>query len=277
MTVRAPAERNFRRARVKPGRRRGWRTFITWTLARRVALALAVLYAAYHGVDLIAGASAMPVRRIDVHGNARLSSGEVQAIVDDLRGTNILTVDLAAYRGRLLDSPWISDVALRRVLPGTVEVFVTERQPMGLLRLRNDLYLVDPEGVVIDQFGPRYAEFDLPIIDGLVRAPGPEPAIDPARARLAHAVIEALAARRELAGRVSQIDVSNVSDAVVLLDNDPALLHLGDTKFLERLQSYLDLAQTLRERVPDIDYVDLRFGARVYVRPVPEREKRSRE
>ena len=40
-----------------------------------------------------------------------------------------------------------------------------------------------------------------------------------------------------------------------------------DEKFLERLQSYLELAPALRERVPEIDYVDLRFGTRVYVRP----------
>src|SRR5262249_56571485 len=31
--------------------------------------------------------------------------------------------------------------------------------------------------------------------------------------------------------------------------------------------SYLDLAPTLRERVADIDYVDLRFDDRIYVRP----------
>jgi hypothetical protein len=34
------------------------------------------------------------------------------------------------------------------------------------------------------------------------------------------------------------------------------------------LQQYLDLAPALRERVAAIDYVDLRFGERMYVRPV---------
>ena len=68
-----------------------------------------------------------------MHGNVRLSAGEVQALVDGLRGTSILTADLAAYRRRLLDSPWVADVALRRVLPSTVEVFVSERRPIGLV------------------------------------------------------------------------------------------------------------------------------------------------
>jgi cell division septal protein FtsQ len=54
---------------------------------------------------------------------------------------------------------------------------------------------------------------------------------------------------------------------VLILKNDTALLRIGDDQFAERLQSYLDLAATLREKVPQIDYVDLRFGERVYVRP----------
>ena len=56
-------------------------------------------------------------------------------------------------------------------------------------------------------------------------------------------------------------------DAVVLLQHDTALLHLGEDRFLERLQSYVELAPTLRQRVPNIDYVDLRFDERLYVRP----------
>ena len=53
----------------------------------------------------------------------------------------------------------------------------------------------------------------------------------------------------------------------MLLEGDTALLHLGEDKFLERVQSYLELSPALRERVTDIDYVDLRFESRVYVRP----------
>jgi cell division septal protein FtsQ len=231
-----------------------------------VGSALAV-YAAYRAFDLVVTASALRVQRIAVHGNTRLSAGEVQTIVGGLRGTSILTADLPAYRRRLLRTPWVADVALRRVLPSTVEVFVSERTPMGLCRIGNQVYLVDRFGVVIDEFGPRYAEFDLPIIDGLVRAPSSgEPALDERRADLAARVIDAVAVRADLAQRISQIDVRNLHDAIVLLDGDPALLHLGEDRFLERLQSYVDVATAVRERVPDVDYVDLRFDERMYVR-----------
>jgi cell division protein FtsQ len=270
LSVAAPAERNFRRAKVRPAgkRKSGFRPRLSWRVGRWSVAVLIVAYAGYRATNLVLHASALQVRRISVHGNVRLSSGEVQAIVDGLQGSSILTADLPGYRRRLLASPWVANAELRRVLPSTVEVFVSERRPMGLCRLRNTLYLVDPHGTLIDEYGPQYAEFDLPIIDGLVRTPSSgQPTIDEERAELAGRVIDALSARKDLSQRVSQIDVRDAHDAVVLLQNDAALLHLGEDKFLERIQSYVDLAPALHERVPNIDYVDLRFDERVYVRP----------
>jgi cell division septal protein FtsQ len=46
------------------------------------------------------------------------------------------------------------------------------------------------------------------------------------------------------------------------------MLHLGDERFVERLQNYVDLSDALRARVPDIDYVDLQYEDKVYVKPV---------
>jgi cell division protein FtsQ len=269
--VKAPAEKNFRRAKVRPGAKKGVAgiaRYISWRVGRWALAVLVVGYAGYRATALVLHASGLQVRRIDVRGNVRLSSGDVQAIVDGLRGSNILTADLASYRKRLMQSPWVAGAELRRLLPSTVEVFVSERRPMGLCRLGSALYLVDPRGTLIDEFGPQYSAFDLPIIDGLARTPNAgQPVVDEARAELAARVIDAVAPRKELAQRVSQIDVSDAHDAVVLLQNDGALLHLGEDKFLERLQSYVDLAPALKQRVPDIDYVDLRFDERVYVRP----------
>src|SRR5512140_771698 len=269
MGVKAPAEKNFRRASVRPARKAGRAArWVSWRLARWVGAGLLVAYAGYRGTTLVLHASALQVRRIEVHGNVRLSSGEVQAIVEGLRGSSILTADLPGYRRRLLDSPWVADVALRRVLPSTVEVFVSERRPIGLCRLGASLYLVDGRGTLIDEYGPQYAEFDLPIIDGLMRAPDAgQPAVDEQRAELAARVIDALTPHKAIAARVSQIDVRDAHDAVVLLQNDPALLHLGEDRFVERLQAYVDLAPALHQRVANIDYVDLRFDERVYVRP----------
>jgi cell division protein FtsQ len=267
MTVTATAEKNFRRARGKPVRRAAGRGRRWWRIVRAAAAAALAGAAVYYAGAFVARTSVLRVRHIAVHGNARLSAGEVQALVDELRGANILFASLSSYRARLRESPWVADVALRRVLPSDVEVFVSERRPMGLCRLGSHLYLIDRRGVIIDEFGPQYAEFDLPIVDGLMRSPAAEPSSDEARADLASRVIDSIAARKDLAGRLSQIDVANVHDAAVLLDDDPAWVHLGEERFVERLGAYVEMAPSLHAQVRNIEYVDVRFGERVYVRP----------
>jgi len=274
--VKAPTEKNFRRPKVRPSKKKaGAMSRLTWRAIRGAVAIVIVSYAGYRATNLVLHASALQVRHISVHGNVRLSSGEVRDIIDGLRGSSILTADLPGYRRQLLASPWVADVALRRVLPSTVEVFVSERRPIGLCRLRNELYLIDAQGTLIAQYGPQYAEFDLPIIDGLLRPPSSgQPTIDEDRAQLAARAIDAIAVRHDLAQRISQIDVHDAHDVLVLMQKDPALLHLCEERFLERLQAYVDLAPALRDRVPEIDYVDMRFEERVYVRPASEKKVR---
>jgi cell division septal protein FtsQ len=266
--VSAPSDKRFRRAHIKPARRRGkWRGLI-WPGLKYVVLVLSALYGAYRGGGAVMHARLLQVDRIVVRGTDRLSIGEVLSVLSGLRGENIVRSDLSAWRLRLLASPWVREAALRRSLPSTVEVIVSERQPVGIARIDGRLYLVDDRSVVIDEYGPQYADLDLPIIDGLTSAAataGAQP--DAARAELAARLIASLGPRPEIARRVSQIDVSNLHNAAVILSGDPAVLYVGEDRFLPRLESYLDLAETLRERVQQIDYADLRFDNRIYVRP----------
>jgi cell division protein FtsQ len=267
MAVKAQAEKNFRRAKVKPGRRKARRPWFSWRVVHVLLFAVIVLYGGYRAFSLILNTAALAVRKVAVNGTVRLSAGEVQQLADGLYGSNIITADLLKYRQRILDSPWVAEASLRRVLPSTIEITVVERRPFGISRLGNELFLIDREGTVIDEYGPHYSSFDLPIIDGLVRAPrNGKPAIDPARAQLAARVVDSVAANPQLATRLSQIDVSDSHNAMVLLDDDAAWLYLGEERFRERLQSYLEVASALRERVSEIDYVDLRFEERVYVK-----------
>ena len=272
--VAAPADRRFRRARVKPGRKRSlWRALLR-PLVRIGLFGSVLAYGGYRASFVVAHARMLQIDRIVVHGNQRLSRGEVIAVLNGLRGESLLWTDLDRWRRRLLASPWVRDAALRRALPSTVEVMLLERQPIGLARINGDMFLVDDHGVVIDQYGPHYADLDLPLIDGLAAAPsGSGGMTDEPRADLAARLIAAVKARPEIARRVSQVDVSDAHNAAVILAGDQAVVQLGEDQFLQRLQSYLQLAPALHERVPDIDYVDLRFDERIYVRPAGKARK----
>jgi cell division protein FtsQ len=269
--IAAPADRRFRRARVKPARGRRWRRMAA-AAARTLLVTGIVVYGAYEAARIAMQAELVRVARIVVHGNQRLTSGEVLAVLTGLRGENILLADMGAWRQRLLDSPWIRDAALRRSLPSTIDVFVSERDPIAIGRIGANLYLMDERGGVIADYGPQFADLDLPIVDGF---DGRATDVDAARAELAARLIGSLRGHPEIAGRLSQVDVSDTRNASVILNDDSAVIHIGDDKFLSRLQSYLELSSALKERVPAIEYVDLRFDDRIYVRPTGLRKGRE--
>src|SRR4029453_12842498 len=124
------------------------------------AVAAGLGYAAYRTSVGAAQAHVLLVDRIVVHGNERLSDADVIAVVNGLRGESMMWTDLETWRDRLIASPWVRDASLRR---GT---------PSGIGRINSELYLIDESGVLIDEYGPHFADFDLPIVDGLPAGTG---------------------------------------------------------------------------------------------------------
>jgi cell division protein FtsQ len=270
MAVPAPTDKRFRRAHVSPTRKS--RVFVSRkSLVFATLIAACAVYACYLAATLAMSSDMLTVTRITVSGNARLSDGEVMSLLDGMQGRNMLMVDLDEWRDRLLASPWVADAVLRRVLPGAIDVAVSERQPIAIGRVGDALHLIDESGGAIDEFGPHHADLDLPVVSGLAPGAGrrqARAAIDPARAALAARLLLALQRRPDLLARVSEVDVSNSRNAVVILKGDATQVRLGDEQFIERLQSYLDIAPTLRDQMSsNLDYVDLRFGPNVFIRP----------
>jgi cell division protein FtsQ len=266
------ADKRFRRPDVRPSRRRPL-AGLAWRAGGILGIAALVAGAILWLVRTVLGSPLLAVSQIVVHGNHRVSTTQIESLLDGLRGQSILRVDFEKYRSRVMESRWIADASLWRQLPSTVEVRVTERVPMAIARQGDQLSLVDNTGHVIDAFGAAYRDLDLPIVDGLTG--------DEAKAQLTDAFLTDVQTDASVRAHVSQIDVSNGHDVVVLLDDEPTALHLGESEFVQRIRRYLIVAPALREQLPDLEYVDLRFGERVYARShgqsasVPVSKKRA--
>jgi cell division septal protein FtsQ len=261
-----PADKRFRRSHLRPtSRRDSWRG----RSLRLVAIgggALLLLVLASGVVGYVLGSSTFTVRRITVSGNQRLSTGEVQALLGHLVGSSMIAADIDAARDKLHDYPWVDHARIRRVFPDSVSVTLTERQAVAVGQINDTLFLIDRTANVIDEYGPKYAEFDLPIVNGLTGGPS-RMLVDERRADVLQRFLGSLQGRPDLVERVSEIDLRDPQNVVVVLKGDTAAVRLGREKFEERLSSYVELASTLRERVPDIDYVDVRYVPRLVVGP----------
>lgn len=265
--VAVPADKRFRRPDQRPTRRRRVTRLAARTLAAALVVAL-VAAGAMTVARVILDSSWLRVNHLVVNGTSHLAPTAVESLLQGMRGQSILRIDFDRYRQTVLASPWIADVTLWRRLPSTVEVRVRERAPLAIARAGESLFLVDADGVLLDAFGPAYAGLDLPIVSGLVdRTAVVGRRADAERVNLAARFLAALAAAPGIRDRLADIDVSAPRNVAVMLDGETAVLHLGDTRFVERLQLYLDLAPTLGRELGAMDTVDLRFDERVFVKP----------
>ncbi|GAA0521097.1 cell division protein FtsQ/DivIB [Deinococcus depolymerans] len=103
---------------------------------------------------LVAGAGvgawfALPVRTVQIEGNARLSAARVQELAGLREGFGWLYYGAWRARG-LLDSPWVASARVVRVFPDTVRVEVTERVPrVRLARPDGSVVAVAADGTVL--------------------------------------------------------------------------------------------------------------------------------
>ena len=133
------------------------------------------------------------------------------------------------------------------------------------------LNLGDENGKPLDganKYIIRFTKEDAPPVEALARfwlSQGPtEGASEVLIHRRRTSPMVAAAVNAAASHFVEQDDVHNAS---VILAGDPAVIQIGEDQFLARIESYLELAAAVHERVADIDYVDLRFDDRIYVRP----------
>lgn len=263
----AVADKHFRRPDVRPGKRRRLNARVL-RIGGACVLGCALVALGVVASSRVVDARFLSVDRVTVQGTRRLSASAIDALIGEVRGGSLLRVDLKQFQARLLESPWVAAVTVRRIFPSTIDVRIVEREPVAIARLKNQLFLVDGTGVIIDAYGPQYADFDLPIVDGMAAQDSTKgAAIDRARAQLVAKFLDALSERPELRRSLSQVNVSRHANVAVLIGDDPTLLYLGDDEFVERLRTYLEIRPRLLERMLDVEYVDLRGGLRVVVKP----------
>lgn len=264
MSSDGPFFRPARLSRAKREKRSGLRrAFIAIQIGAAVC---AAVVGAYLLTERFAIPNRFRIATIEVKGNKFLSEGEVREMLGPALGGNLIGADLEGLRANLAASPWVGGAIVRRKLPDTLTVDVTERFPIALAET-DQLYVMDSSGELIDLLGPRTAGFDLPIIRGLG---GVSVEVRRDRARRASALLEDLG---ELSAEVSEISVDRAGDLMVVLRGDGSVLKLAEPPYRKRVLSFLALRQKLHERCPDAEYFDLRFKDRIYAKPASRDEK----
>lgn len=85
-------------------------------------------------------------KHVRVEGNQRLSDQAVRARSGVEESTNVFHLDADAIASRLLADPWIAAATVRRDLPNTVVLDITERRAVGRINALGDASVLADDG-----------------------------------------------------------------------------------------------------------------------------------
>lgn len=104
---------------------------------------------------------------LQIDGIVRSKRANVLAALDVDNGVPLLTIDLELVRKQLELLPWVREAKVSRVLPGGLQIQLTEREPFALWQKEGKVSLIDAEGVVITQRGlANYAQLMMVVGEG---------------------------------------------------------------------------------------------------------------
>lgn len=130
---------------------RGIVRVLRWTTA--LAIVAVFFYGAGTGLikayNFCTTSDYFAIREITVTGNSQVKTDDILKVCGLRKGENSLLVNVHAAEQKLVDNPWIENVSIRRELPGTFTISITERVPLFCARKDNTLYYINAKGEII--------------------------------------------------------------------------------------------------------------------------------
>jgi cell division protein FtsQ len=214
-------------------------------------------------VPSVSDLSGLTVNEVEVTGTKNLELEEVILASGVEDGQKIGDIDLAVVRDQVEAIGWVRKARVSRILPGTIQIDISERVPYAFWQDNRKLRLIDREGVEITKEGlAHFAKLPLVVGEGA-----------PLHARSLFEIMESeptLAARLQAAVRVGnrRWDLRFDNGVNVQLPETDA------DKAWHRLAT-LDRHEGILSR--DIATIDMRLADRMTVRQTPEAAQARRD
>lgn len=89
------------------------------------------------------------IEDVKVSGNRETSEIDILERLGLDGTTSLVALDVNDARRKLAELPWVEDVSVRKVYPGTIEITLKEREAFGIWQHGSDLALIEKNGSVI--------------------------------------------------------------------------------------------------------------------------------
>ncbi|MEE9314739.1 MAG: cell division protein FtsQ/DivIB [Rhizobiaceae bacterium] len=210
------------------------------------------------GKVLVSGAAAtLGLKATDITIMGQIETREQEIFTALGVGRSLVGFNVANARARVLELPWINDVAIRKIYPGRLTVAIAEKRAMAVWQHKDRLTVVESTGVQIAKFGiadlisNRFSHLPHLVGEGAAES--------------ANEILPLAAKYPALSGRVSSyVRVANRRWDMVL--NNGIRIKLPEHGAAGALAHVAELAGENRVLEREISVVDMRISDRVVLR-----------
>ncbi len=224
---------------------------------RRIGIAFGVI-AVIAGAVALYTSPLLRVQNVEVVGTATVSPQQVEQLAG-LNGESLFRLDFSAAQERIQYLPMVKSVQIERHWPQTVRIEVTERAPWGYWQAGQDRYVIDSDGVVLQDVQPPDG---APVIRDLSN-PGrlvPGDHVDADAVALTRSLVEALPQQLDL--NIAGLDYSQATGLTLTTDAGYRVV-VGDSQNMQyKLAVWQEIEKQLGRDTMTGHVLDLRFGDR---------------
>lgn len=208
-----------------------------------------------------ASAGLFPLREVVCYGNLHLSEGELKSMTGLNGGEGLFHISTKEISGRLLKSPWIKNVSVRKEFPRSLSVRIHESSPFAILEMKGRSFLIDEKGRMLEEM-----KGAIPFLPVITADPFGDRESFMETLHLAKVLKDKKVATER--GRVEIVAGKGPESISMVLDS--VLIKMGQGDYEGKLSRLFEVEEEIRKRAIAVDYVDLRFANRVVVKPISE-------
>jgi len=204
--------------------------------------------------------------RIEINSLKRLHREEVVALAGVKPGDDMMAMKPRHIGEHLLKNPWVEKVNVRRYLPHTLTIEITEREPVAVVNM-GYLYYLDKKGEVFKPLNGGDG-LDYPVLTGINEEDmWKDPAGTRDALKGALGLIDMLKGGQGLPlADVSEIHFDKGYGFTLFTMNGGVPVKLGNAGFVEKLARLSRIYRELQAQLPTLEYIDLDYGDKIIVK-----------
>ncbi|MDJ0613529.1 MAG: FtsQ-type POTRA domain-containing protein [Rhizobiaceae bacterium] len=106
------------------------------------------------------------VSKLVVNGASQLDVQKIEKQLAGHLGKSMFNIDVDQARESVAEINWIKSVTIKKAYPDTLVIDMVEREPVALWKSGQTIYLISPEGLVIDRAKARHMHLPQVVGEG---------------------------------------------------------------------------------------------------------------